>query len=130
MGRPLRLNHSQRNPRPVVITPELISLFLSLAAVAGLIWRAATESERVKASIKDVRDDLQYRYDIELQKISAQVEKNEYMIASIREQNAHKFQRYEAEISNLKTYLQKKFDFQPRRYRPLDDDDGPVTGPL
>lgn len=114
----------------MTITPDLISLLLSIVAIAGLIWRAATESERVKNSIQNVRDDLQYRYDLELQKISSQVEKNEYMISGIREQMSHRCQRYDAEINNLKSYLQKKFDFQPRRYRPIDDDDGPVTGPL
>lgn len=113
----------------MAISAETISFLLSLIAIGGLIWRAATENERVKSSIKDVRDDLRYTYDLQLAQLSARIDKVEYDANHTRELLQHKSGRYEQELANLKAYLQKKFDFNPRR-RQLDDDDGPSTGPL
>jgi DNA repair ATPase RecN len=116
----------------MTITAETISFVLSLLAIGGLVWRTATENERVKSSIKDVRDELRYTYDIQLEKLTARIDRVEYDANHTRELLQHKSNRYEQEIANLKAYLQKKFDFQTRRrHHPIeDDDDGPSTGPI
>lgn len=115
------------------MNPQDISLLLSLISLGAVIWRAATESAQIKGSIKDVRDELVYKYDVELERIRSKMGELEYLNNANREQINHKAQRFESEIGSIKGYLQKKFDFQIRRYRPHphdDDDDGPMSSPL
>lgn len=108
-----------------------VSLLLSLISIVTVIWRVATESAQIKASIKDVRDELSYKYDLELERLKSRLNEIEYLNNANKEQIGHKSQRFEIEINNIKAYLQKKFDFQVRRASRIpDDDDGPMSSPL
>lgn len=107
----------------------LLSLALSAISLGAVLWRAGSETERIKASIKDVRDELSYRYDLELERLKASIEKQEYISHSNRELINHKATRFEAEIAALKGYLQR-YGFRERKQRIDDEDGGPVTGPL
>lgn len=114
------------------MSPDQISLVLSLISIATVIWKAATVNAEIRSSIKDVRDDLVYKYDLELEKIRSKLQETEYLNNANKELINHRSLRFEAEINNIKAYLQKKFDFQFRRFRPYEneDDDGPRSGPL
>lgn len=109
---------------------ESLSLVLSLVSIVTVIWRIATESAQIKASIKDVRDEILYKYDIELEKIKARMDELRYLNNYNKEALNHKSLRFEAEIVNIKRYLEKKFDFNIRRSNRDDGDNGPMSGPL